>query len=64
MKKKFMTLENSLKFKFQCPQILVYWNAVIAIHLHDGCSCAIRAGLSEPKMYLLSGPLQATFADS
>lgn len=71
----FMTYENYVKCKFQCPQIKLYYTTARYNHLYIvyGCSRAAAAKLSscdkgrdcvptKPKVFL-TGPLQKRFAD-
>lgn len=43
-----MTHENYVKFKFQCPYIMFYWNTAIPIWLHivDSCFHTTRRKMS------------------
>lgn len=43
-----MTHENSMKLKFQCPEIKFYWNRaiLICVHIVNGCCHPVRKELS------------------
>lgn len=67
--KYFLTHENNMQFKFQCPQIKFYWDTIMPIHFHTyglwWLSCyngqvelQQRPSGSQNNKYLVFGPLQ------